>query len=91
MSKRKVAGKKETAKKLFTGMWRAKWLGDDCPTLGEVAKSLRAEADRLDEMHADGVSLDGPVQDDYGMLSTGDPAVAEKYGLQEGDADDDES
>ncbi len=44
---------------------------------------LRAAADRLEQMRKDGVVLEdqGGVGDDYALLVTTDPKVAEKYGL----------
>ena len=47
---------------------RAKWIMDDATTLHEAAGMLRAEADRLEQLHAEGWRLERPVEDDYGFL-----------------------
>ena len=47
---------------------RAKWIMDDATTLHEAAGMLRAEADRLERLHAEGWRLERPVEDDYGFL-----------------------
>ena len=47
---------------------RAKWVMDEATTLAEAAGKLRAFADELDRMHAEGWRLEGPVADDWGFL-----------------------
>jgi hypothetical protein len=47
---------------------RAKWIMDDAATLPEAAAKVRAFADELDRMHAEGWRLEQPVQDDYGFV-----------------------
>lgn len=48
---------------------RAKWVMDNANTLSEAAAQLRAYADELVELEKQGWQLDGPVYDDYGMIS----------------------
>jgi hypothetical protein len=57
---------------------RAKWTMDGSTTLGEAAVKLRAFADELDRMEADGWQLERPVEDDYG------------YATKPGETDDDD-
>jgi hypothetical protein len=60
---------------------RAKWTMDGATTLPEAAAKLRAFADELDRMHAEGYRLERPVEDDYGdVLAPGE---------EPGSADDD--
>ena len=47
---------------------RAKWVMDEATTLAEAAGRLRAFADELDRMHAEGWRLEGPIMDDWGFL-----------------------
>ena len=47
---------------------RAKWVMDEATTLAEAAGKLRAFADGLDAMHAEGWRLERPVDDDYGFV-----------------------
>jgi hypothetical protein len=47
---------------------RAKWTIDGATTLAEAAAKLRQFADELDQKHAEGWTLEQPVEDDYGFL-----------------------
>lgn len=47
---------------------RAKWLMDGAETLQEAADRLRAEADRLSQLHTAGWTLAEPIDGDYGFL-----------------------
>ena len=47
---------------------RAKWVMDDAATLPEAAAKLREFAAELDRLHAEGWTLDQPIEDDYGFL-----------------------
>lgn len=60
----------------FTSTWRAKWLCDGATSIEEMASMLDAAAANLRSLAAQGVSLDGKVEDDYAELLTTDPAVA---------------
>jgi hypothetical protein len=86
----------------YEGWWRAKFhaIGPDGAfDLADMARRLRAAAERLDEMRRDGVTLEPAYdehdrriasgQDDYYTLATDNPAIAEKYGFE--DAEDDHS
>ena len=65
----------------FEMSWRAKWSTDGCRTLQEMAERLRSRADELEEMAGAGVTLVEPVGDDYALMETADPAVAERFGF----------
>lgn len=58
---------------------RAKWSIDGAKTLSEAADKLEALAKELREMEADGLQLDGEIQDDYGSIYTTNKELAEKY------------
>ena len=47
---------------------RAKWAMDGAATLAEAAARLRERAAELDQLHADGWTLQQPVEDDCGFL-----------------------
>jgi hypothetical protein len=74
-------------KKRYEMLWRNKWLTSQAKTIEEMIASLRAAADRLDEMRKLGVALEensgGGVGNDYATLVTSDPEVAKKFGLEE--------
>lgn len=74
----------------FNTLFRCKWLVDGSRSLPEMATKLEETAKRLREMGEAGIRLDGEVQDDYAELVTDDPAVAEKYGLQSQEDEEDE-
>ena len=73
------------APKRFVSIWRNKLLTVNCKSLAEMIAVLRAAADNLDAMKADGVRLDpeGGTGDDYALLFTDDAGVAEKYGFED--------
>ncbi len=52
-------------------------------SLGEITSNLEGDIGELRAMRDDGVELVGTVEDDHGTLRTTEPAVAERYGLQE--------
>lgn len=76
----------------FTTLYRCKGICDDAKTLSEMAENLESAAKELREMEAAGISLDGPVNDDYAEFVTEDQETATKYGLTalEDDLDEDE-
>jgi len=84
------------ARKRFVSIWRNKWLNSESKNLEGMISKLRAAADLLDQMRKDGVAIegDGGTGDDYALLVTTDPIVAEKYGMVDEsefwDAEDDE-
>lgn len=47
---------------------RAKWCMDGAKTLEEAALKVRAFADHLDSLRAEGWELTSPVDDDYGFI-----------------------
>jgi hypothetical protein len=86
------------APKRYLRLWRNKFLTVDATTLDEMIQALRAAAQTLESMRADGVVLEaqGGTADDYAYLVTSDPNVAKKYEMIEesefwGEDQDDES
>ncbi|HEY0008594.1 MAG TPA: hypothetical protein VGB55_07715, partial [Tepidisphaeraceae bacterium] len=69
----------------FIRIWRNKFLTVDARSLQEMAAALKAAADELEAMQADGVTLDpgGGAGDDYAYLVTSDPDVAKKYDMHD--------
>lgn len=61
--------------------WRNKFLTIDVKNIDEMAQKLEAAAIILKQMAAEGVVLDGGQQDDYAVLVTHDPKIAEKWGM----------
>ena len=47
---------------------RAKWLMDGAATLEQAAEQLEETARWLRALHARGWTLEGPIEDDYGIL-----------------------
>lgn len=76
----------------YETIWRGKFCAvQEASTIEEMSVLLRAEADSLALMKADGVTLRDNSGDDYFFLTTTDAAVAAKYGMQAWhDEDDDE-
>jgi hypothetical protein len=71
-------------KKRYEMLWRNKWITSDAKTIDNMIDSLRAAAERLDEMRKAGVTLAGDgAGDDYAALVTTDPNVANKFGMEE--------
>jgi hypothetical protein len=75
-------------KMMFEKLIRCKWLGDGCNSLEEIAVRLEEEAAYLREMARNGLQLEEGMQDDYALLKTEDPALAEKYGFDEIEEDE---
>ncbi|MBX9678988.1 MAG: nucleotidyltransferase family protein [Gemmataceae bacterium] len=73
------------AERRYVMLWRNKFLTIDAKSLSEMADTLAAAANQLQQMQADGVTLDpdGGTGDDYAMLVTNDPDVARKYGMED--------
>jgi len=74
-------------------IWRNKWLTSNAKSIGEMSEILQESADILRKMEADGVVLntDGGTEDDYAFLITNDHEVAEKYGMEIIECEDEES
>lgn len=78
---------------LYEYIWRNKWLTSNSKNMEEMQMQLRAAANRLEEMMNAGVWLDvegGKMTDDYAVLITDNPLVAEKYNFDLIEDDDDE-
>jgi hypothetical protein len=71
--------------KRYMTIWRNKWLTANATSIEEMALKLRAAADELEAMAADGVRLEnvGAVADDYAHLVTNDRTVAAKYDMHD--------
>jgi hypothetical protein len=66
--------------------WRNKWLTANAMNIEDMIFSLRAAADELEDMKEDGVELENEEpSDDYAMLITSDPTVAEKHEMSNRD------
>ena len=67
----------------FVSTWRNQALSLDAISIDQVVDALKAAAARLEQMKADGITLDpdGGTADDYALLVTNDPEVAERYGF----------
>jgi hypothetical protein len=74
----------------FSTTWRCKGLADDAATLDDMIAALRDAIAELTMMRDVGVSLAGPVADDYALLITTDPAVAERFGMEPDEDDEDD-
>ena len=61
--------------------WRNKFLTVDAKSINEMAEKLEHAATTLRQMAADGVVLEGGQQDDYAVMVTYDPKIAEKWGI----------
>ncbi len=69
----------------YVTIWRNKWLTAEAKSIDDMNRLLRSAAEQLEQMQKDGVVLEdnGGAGDDYALLVTTDPKVAEKYGLVE--------
>lgn len=69
----------------YLRLWRNKFLTTDAQSIDDMIDTLRAAAETLASMHADGVVLEpnGGVADDYGYLVTTDPDVPKKYDMHD--------
>jgi hypothetical protein len=75
----------------YTCTWRNKWLTAEATTLDEMATMLQDAAKELLAMRDAGVVLDAQsMEDDYALLSTTDPAVAERFQFNEEDDEEDD-
>src|SRR5262245_47482057 len=70
---------------IYQQTWRNKWLTSEAETIGDMAEALQGAVDRLRAMEARGVRLrdSGSVTDDYAVLETDDPDVADEFGFEE--------
>lgn len=74
-----------SVRKRYVLIWRNKWLTADTGSIADMATALESAAAELRAMLADGVQLDpsGGTTDDYAHLVTTDPAVAQKYHMED--------
>lgn len=61
--------------------WRNKFLTVSAKTIEEMAAKLESAAMTLRQMANDGFKLDGGQENDYAVLVTEDPVIAEKWGV----------
>jgi hypothetical protein len=73
----------------YSTTWRNKWLTANATTIDDMIEALEAAAAELRAMRDAGVRLEGGAEDDFAHLVTTDPAVAEKYGFEEDEVEDD--
>src|SRR4051812_47841656 len=78
--------------RLYEYAWHNKWLTAEATSIDDMIGSLQEAADVLRKMKARGVTLDeyNDVGNDHAPLVTDDPSVAEEFGLDAPDEDDDE-
>jgi len=69
--------------------WRNKFLTNDAKTIDEMINALDFAVDQLREMRDAGVALDGGAEDDYAVLITNDPKIADRYGFWEVEEEED--
>jgi len=70
---------------IYSTCWRNRYLTDHCTSIEQMAQALSEAAAELRSMAAAGVVLDGDAGDDYATLVTTDPAVAQRFQMQEVD------
>ena len=73
----------EGRKKMFSRLWRSKFLTTHARSLGDLIEALSEAADELRRMQRAGVTLDpdGGVADGYAELLTDDPVTARVFGF----------
>jgi hypothetical protein len=88
-----AAGRHDGHETVYETIFRSKWLTDGASTPHEMVARLQYWTDRLHALSDAGVTLTGPVQDDYAYLTTTDPAVVRQFGQEFGFAplDDDDA
>ena len=76
--------------RVYERFWANKWILDGCASLTEMAHGLREAADELEDMAKSGrVAMQGDVDNGMVMLTTTDPVVAEDFGFDRSEDDDD--
>lgn len=68
--------------------WRNKFLTNNAKTINDMIDSLTFALQQLQEMRDKGVVLEGGAEDDYAILVTSDPKVADQYGFWEVEEED---
>ena len=61
--------------------WRNKFLTVNATSIEAMAAKLESAAITLRQMGKDGIVLEGGQENDYAILVTHDPKVAEKWGI----------
>jgi hypothetical protein len=85
-------GDSDTPPRRYEYLWRNKYLTAEAETLDEMINALQAAVDHLREMRSAGIILDewSGMADDYAVLVTTDPAIAERFGFEPVTEEDDE-
>ena len=76
---------------MYEMSFRGKGIFDGAKNIQGMMSRLRSRITDLEKMRLAGVKLKEPVDDDYATLVTDDPKVAKKFGLGQGEPDDEES
>ena len=69
--------------------WRNKFLTNDAKSINDMIDNLEFAVEQLREMRDAGVVLDGGAEDDYAVLVTDEPKIADRFGFWEVEEDDD--
>lgn len=69
--------------------WRNQFLTNDAKSINDMIDSLEFAVEQLREMRDAGVVLDGSAEDDYAVLITDDPKIADRYGFWEIEEEED--
>jgi hypothetical protein len=72
----------------YSLIWRNKFLTLDAQTIDDMIEGLESALSELQEMRDAGVFLEGGAENDYAMLVTSDPRVAQLHGFEEEDMED---
>jgi hypothetical protein len=75
---------------LYETTWRNKFLTIAATSIDDMIARLSAAVEELQHMRDAGITLDpdGDTEGDYALLVTSDPVVAEKFGLEAGEDED---
>jgi hypothetical protein len=78
--------------KQYEMLWSNKWLTSGARTFDEMIDYLQQAVDELRAMRAAGVTLseNSVMRDDFAYLETTDPKVAEEFGFEEVEWEDEE-
>jgi len=69
--------------------WRNKYLTTDAETIEDMIQAYEEALQQLREMKAAGITLGDGAADDYATLVTNDPEIAERFGFEAEEDDDD--
>ncbi|NEP45614.1 MAG: hypothetical protein F6K35_42950 [Okeania sp. SIO2H7] len=69
--------------------WRNKFLTNDAKSINDMIDSLEFAVEQLREMRDAGVVLDGGAEEDYAVLITDNPKIADRFGFWEVEEEDD--